>query len=349
MSRKTLKKKRKTKNKKSKLLSYIAWGLSIVALMMGALIGGYYIGYDEAKDDIKTKHSKLSKVDQKKLEILKKKEKKSVNKRLQEVLKKEKSSVDDKIKKIVKTKEKIQTKYISASHELDTKNLPAPPKRDKKVVVGKPKLAIIIDDVSVKSQVDAIKRLKIPLTMSFLPPSKYRPNSPKLAAKESFYMVHLPMEAQNFTKEEPFTLRINDSQDKIYKRISRIKQLFPKVHYINNHTGSKFTSDEIAVNRLVYTLKKLDIYFIDSRTTAQTKVPKVMKNYGLRYVARDVFLDHHMEKEYVKKQIKQAIKIAKKHGSAIAIGHPHKNTLAALKESKALFKDVELVLVDGLY
>jgi polysaccharide deacetylase 2 family uncharacterized protein YibQ len=88
--------------------------------------------------------------------------------------------------------------------------------------------------------------------------------------------------------------------------------------------------------------------FIDSRTTAQTKVPQVMKNYGAPYVARDVFLDHESDLSYIKKQIEVAVNKAKKHGSAIAIGHPRPETLQALAESKALFKDVELVRIDGL-
>ncbi|MEA2091208.1 MAG: divergent polysaccharide deacetylase family protein, partial [Campylobacterota bacterium] len=163
------------------------------------------------------------------------------------------------------------------------------------------------------------------------------------------YMVHLPMEAKNFNAEEDLTLRVSDSDAKISRIVRDIKKTFPKVAYINNHTGSKFTSNELAMNRLIYALKKENINFIDSRTTADTKVPKVMKNFGLNYVARDVFLDHAMDKASIKKAIKKAIKIAKLHGTAIAIGHPHANTILALHESKKLFKDVELVYVNRLY
>ncbi|NOR57365.1 MAG: divergent polysaccharide deacetylase family protein, partial [Sulfurimonas sp.] len=63
----------------------------------------------------------------------------------------------------------------------------------------------------------------------------------------------------------------------------------------------------------------------------------------------DVFLDHAMDKASITTQIKRAIKIAKLHGTAIAIGHPHANTLLALHESKKLFKDVELVYINRLY
>ena len=339
--------KRKTKKTKkpadtAKVLSLIAWALSFITVALASLAFGYYLGYGDAKKEIS---SDVKKKESQRLAVLKKLETVSSYE--------DKKSVSSRLKEVLKTQSKKTTKkYLGASHEYDSNSLAKPPKRIKREIkkVGrKPILAIIIDDVSVKSQVAAIKGLNLPLTMSFLPPSKARPHSAELAALEPFYMVHLPMEAMSFTKEEPFTLRVDDSQAKINDRVTKVKKLFPRVKYINNHTGSKFTSNERAVNRLIYSLNKHNISFIDSRTIGSTKVPKVMKNFGLKYVARDVFLDHHMDKPYVKKQIKQAIKIAKKYGSAVAIGHPHTNTIMAIHESKKLFKDVELVLVNRLY
>jgi polysaccharide deacetylase 2 family uncharacterized protein YibQ len=336
-------KKRGSKNS-SKVLVYTAWLLAFVAFTMSLLVTGYYFGYADAKQEI-TKKEKIKQ--KKRADALKKLEKQAlgdVNKRLVSVLKKEQ-------KKKVKVK-KIKKEPIGASHEFDNKKLINPPKgpsRTSHLVGQKPKLAIIIDDVCVRSHIEAIKALHIPITMSFLPPSAARPNSAKLASHEKFYMVHLPMEAMNWNKEEPYTLYAGDSQEVISKRIEAIKKLYPKVRYINNHTGSKFTASEVAVNRLINALNAQNIHFIDSRTTADTKVPKVMKNYGLKYMARDVFLDHHSDKEYVKSQIKQAIRIAKSHGTAIAIGHPNANTLDAIKESKEFFRDIELVEVYKLY
>ena len=334
------KKHRKSKNT-SHLLTYIAWTLAFITVILASLAIGYYVGFNDAQEELA---SKKDIKEQKRLALLQKLENVST--------KDEKKSVNSRLKEILKSAPEKKDELLDATHEYDPSKLAKPPVREKiKIVTAdeKPKLAIILDDVSVRSQVESIKRLHLPITMSFLPPSKIRPNSAKLAQKEPFYMVHLPMEAMSFTKEEPFTLRVSDSQNKISSRIKKIQELFPKVKYINNHTGSKFTSNERSVNMLIYELKKRGINFIDSRTIADTKVPKVMKNYGLKYVGRDVFLDHHTEKSYVKGQIKEAIKIAKEHGSAIAIGHPHKNTLLAIRESKALFKDVDLVLVDKVY
>jgi len=335
------KKKSKTSQGSKKVLTYIAWTLAVLAALLGSFIGGYYVGFADAQESAKViKESEKTK----RLELLQKLEKSAkvkptVESRLKAVLEKEKE-----------TKEK-QKRYVSASHEIEDSRLATiiPKKSErKKVIRKKPQLCIIIDDVGTKSQVKAIKSLHIPLTMSFLPPSKARPNTSRLAKQESVYMVHLPMEAQNWSAEEPNTLRVSNSQNYISQRIETIKELFPKAQFVNNHTGSKFTSNEIAMNRLIYALNANNMHFIDSRTTAQTKAPKVLKNFGQKYVARDVFLDHHMEKSYVKEQIKKAIKLAKSHGSAIAIGHPHKNTLQALYESKNLLKEVDLVYINRL-
>ena len=330
------KRKKKSSNSTNKVLTYIAWGLALVALTLSSLVSGYYFGYEEAKRDL----IKSEKIDTaKRLNMLKK---------LEDVAIAHKDSVNKRLKKILKEEVK---QIPTALHEYnDTKAVKPPPraKREVKRLSTKPKLAIIIDDVSVKANVNAIKNIGLPLTMSFLPPSKFRPNSAKLASNEKFYMVHLPMEAKHFNKEEPFTLKSDDSQAIIKKRIVELKKLFPRVRYINNHTGSKFTSSEFAMNRLISVLNSQRINFIDSRTTADTKAPAVMKNFGLRYVARDVFLDHRDDKAYILTQIKKAIKIAKMHGTAIAIGHPRKNTLLAIRESKNLFKEVDLVYINRL-
>lgn len=329
------KRKRTTKKKKtgSAFLKYTAWFLVIIALVLVSFVIGYYLGINNAKTTTVIKervatHKKTATKIPKAPAV-------SVNKRLQEVLKKETKA------------------YVSAAHEIDDESLANPPKRKSqavKVYTSKPKLAIIIDDVQTASQVKAIKRLHLKLTMSFLPPRPGRPNAAKLAAHEKFYMVHLPLEAMHFNSPESNTLHVHDSQQKISARIKEIKRLFPKVAYLNNHTGSKFTANEVAMNRLIFALNANHIRFIDSRTTAKTMAPKVLKNFGLKYVSRDVFLDNHTDKPYILKQIKKAIALAKTRGHAIVIGHPHTNTLQALYESKKLFKkDVDLVQINQIY
>jgi hypothetical protein len=331
--------KRKSSQKKdSKILNFFVWALSIVALLLIGVIVGYYFGYSKAQDSYKTK---IDTTEKKYLS-----QKRHLEQKLLAETEK-KTTLQTRLKSILNAQIK---EYTSPSHELETEEskIPQSIHRAKKKIKNKVKLAIIIDDVMTKHQVRAIKRLHIPITMSFLPPSKARPNSARLAAKEKFYMVHLPMEAMHFNAEEPLTLRTTDSKEIIKERIEQLQKLFPRVKYINNHTGSKFTADEYSMRDLITILNDKKIHFIDSRTTAKTKAPEIMKEFGMKYISRDVFLDHKHEKEYIKEQIKKAIKIAKKTGWAVAIGHPHKNTLQALKESKRLLKSVNLVYINKI-
>ena len=298
-----------------KFLHYFYWVLAIVSVLGAATVVGFYAGYNQAKAE------SACVIDAQKLET----------------------------KKLQKKISKLSNK--TAKHEYGNKAKPPKPRErtvPKTKMPKKGKLAIIFDDVSFSGDVRQIKALGYPLTMSFLPPTKRHPNSAKLAAKEPYYMVHLPMEAMNFHSPEKFTLLTTDSKETIINRIKQVKQWFPKVKFINNHTGSKFTSDAEAMNKLIFALRLEKIGFIDSRTTAQTKAEKVMKRYKMPYYTRDIFLDHEDDVDAIKKQIKKAIRIANKYGKCIAICHPHKATLQALRESKELLKSVELVRIDKL-
>lgn len=249
--------------------------------------------------------------------------------------------------------QKLQT----ASHEYE-KAPPKPHKREEKkpvaepvkkeMVSAKPMLAIIIDDVSFGHDVRNIKALEMPLNMSFLPPSERHPHSAELAAKEASYMVHLPLQAMAFGSEEPDTLHVGDSAEKIDDRVRQIRDLFPRVRFVNNHTGSRFTADRTSMERLIEALDREGITFIDSRTTGKTVLPDLMESLHRPYIGRDVFLDHDPDVASVKKQIRKAVAIAKKYGSAIAIGHPHKKTLQALSESRGLLETVQLVDIETM-
>ncbi len=65
-------------------------------------------------------------------------------------------------------------------------------------------------------------------------------------------------------------------------------------------------------------------------------------------LSRNIFLDNNKNKKYIQKQLKKAIKNAKKNGSAIAIGHPYNITFQTLKDSKHLLKDIELVYINQI-
>ncbi len=214
---------------------------------------------------------------------------------------------------------------------------------------NQPKLSIIIDDVCRASEVDLIKQIPYKITPSFFPPTQRLPDTPLLAMEFEFYMVHLPLQAQSkFVRPQPNTLNIGDSQSKIYKTITEIKQDFPDANYINNHTGSAYTAHYDSMFKLFKALYNSDLNFVDSRTIGNSKAKEISEVFKTEFLERQVFLDNKQDKDYIIGQLLKAVKIAKIQGYAIAIGHPKTLTLEVLRDSSDLLDGVELVYVKDL-
>lgn len=349
--------KRKNQHKKPSFFNkYFTVIASVVsAFLLGVLVGGYF--YIDSKDlEVKVNQvqnlqeqlkEELSFEDKTKalnIEYAKDNEikvqtpKKEVKKepefhyeepdygKVDEVIHEDKSIVE---KVIPKVKEKVSQIFT-------------PTKSDK------PRLVIIIDDVTTKTQIRKIKNIGYPVNVALLPPTTRHPNSDIIANEVEQHMIHLPLQASSFKYEEEDTLHVGDSLARIEDKIASLKQIYPKAKYINNHTGSKFTANTEAMEKLFYALKKYDFYFIDSRTTAKSVAKKLAKKHHLHIYSRDVFLDNNKDKQYIQSQLKQAVRKAKRNGMAIAIGHPYNITLKTLKDSKHLLDGLELIYVEQL-
>lgn len=322
--------------------------LSVIIALILSVLAGYFIGFNQVQEELDQEREQTQLLMGKIKDIAK------VDKNLSEAPAVTPVKYDIGTAQLKKElKEMLDHEAVSARHEYapkDEKALP-PPAEPRPEPIVKPcgaKLVIIMDDVSYEHDVSEIRSTGLPLVMSFLPPSPRHPQSAVLAASVPGYMVHLPLEAVDYNQEEPITLRITDSIETITKQIALIKHLYPNVRYINNHTGSKFTSDEGAMDRLISVMKENGLVFVDSKTIASSKAKKVDAKYGLCYLGRDVFLDHKDGVANVKKQIREAVAIAKRHGSAIAIGHPRPDTIRALKESKDILGQVQIVRIDQI-
>ena len=223
------------------------------------------------------------------------------------------------------------------------------PKKVKKIFHDNtPRLAIIMDDIGNAKQARAFKKISFPMTPSIFPATSTHSNTPTLAKSFKSYMVHMPMEAFHFANPEENTLHVGDSLDIIEEKIAAMVQDFPDAVAINNHTGSKFTSDAKAMDRLFCILDKYDITFIDSKTAPHTKGVSIGKLHHKVVLERHIFLDNEADVHYILKQLRKAVRYAKKHGEAIAICHPRPETFKALKQAASLLKGVKLVYIDEL-
>ncbi|AJC90948.1 divergent polysaccharide deacetylase [Campylobacter subantarcticus LMG 24374] len=213
----------------------------------------------------------------------------------------------------------------------------------------KARLAIIIDDMASHTHVDMLKKTNLRLIPSFFPPDKRHPYTAEFAKDFDFFMVHLPLAAIKYDKAELNTLHPSDDMQKISERVAFVKEQFPKVKFINNHTGSLFTANKQAMEKLFSVFKQNDFIFVDSRTIGNSKAKILANKYNQPYIARDVFLDNEDNIAYIKNQLKQAVDEAVKKGFAIAIGHPREKTFQALVQSKELLDLVELVYLNEIY
>ena len=210
------------------------------------------------------------------------------------------------------------------------------------------KLAIIIDDVGTGEQAQKIAALPVRVTPSIFPPEYQRKDTRSLARGFEHYAIHLPMEASS-AKNNSATLRTSDNYEKLNGVIAKLRADFPNAKFINNHTGSKFTADERAMQNLLRAMNEHGFLFIDSRTSPATKAKVAMNGLGMRYVHRDVFLDNQNSVAAVRKKLREAVALAKKQGYAIAIGHPKSSTLRALANSADILGEVDLVYLDEIY
>ena len=106
----------------------------------------------------------------------------------------------------------------------------------------------------------------------------------------------------------------------------------PHAAGVNNHEGSRATADTALMEALMPALRARGLFFIDSRTTAATVAYDTAERSGVRAASRKVFLDDTPERAAILAQLELAARDALHDGSAIAIGHPHPATIAALAE-----------------
>jgi polysaccharide deacetylase 2 family uncharacterized protein YibQ len=112
--------------------------------------------------------------------------------------------------------------------------------------------------------------------------------------------------------------------------------------------GSKLTQLTFPMTTLMKALEERQLYFVDSRTTRYTKAHKIASTMGLPVLERKVFLDHELSEEFIQQQFHRLIRLARKYGHAIGIGHPHPLTVNTLKSLIQNEDSVEFVSVDTL-
>lgn len=214
--------------------------------------------------------------------------------------------------------------------------------------VHKPMMAIVIDDIGYDNKVfRKFADLGIPLTFSILPGQRYSVNIAKNAKLLNYeVMLHLPMEPRSAMRNPGNGVILhNMSRGDMLLQLSKDIKSVPNIVGVNNHMGSLLTEDSNAMNILLEEIRNQGLYFLDSKTTPNSKAYEIAKRIGIKSGRRDIFLDNNADVEYIKRQIDTAISAARHKGEAIAIGHPRAETVAALRAKLHDFKNEGIELV----
>jgi polysaccharide deacetylase 2 family uncharacterized protein YibQ len=146
-------------------------------------------------------------------------------------------------------------------------------------------------------------------------------------------ILHLPMESRD-AQEEPGPGQLDTGMPALEMRATLDYNLttVPHVIGVNNHMGSLLTTEPIAMNWLMHELSQRHLFFVDSRTAAGSVAATTAHTLGVPVLERDVFLDDNLSPQAVATQLARLEHLARRHGFALAIGHPHPVTLTALEQ-----------------
>lgn len=191
--------------------------------------------------------------------------------------------------------------------------------------VATKQIAIVIDDFG-NSMKGTAQMLDLPVkitvaVMPFLPSTKQ--DAEAAFAKGHDVIVHMPMEPIRGNPRwlGPGAITTDLSDDEIRKRVNAAIDEVPHAIGMNNHMGSKATQDERVMKIVLQTCKDRGLFFLDSRTSYRSVVPKVAVAVGVPTLRNNVFLDDVFTQGHVQKQIAEVRKFLKDHERCVVIGH----------------------------
>ncbi len=199
---------------------------------------------------------------------------------------------------------------------------------------GAGRLAIVIDDMgSSLSEARSLASIGVPLTFAIIPGLPKSREVASFAASAGLEtMIHIPMQSKGWPgrRLESNGLLVSMEEAELRERVAGFMREIPGAAGANNHTGSEFTEHGDKMRPVLESLQGKGLFFLDSVTTPQSTGIRLARELGMKSARRNVFLDNEQQRGYIIGQLNQAVRLAKRSGTAIAICHPHPATISAL-------------------
>jgi len=219
--------------------------------------------------------------------------------------------------------------------------------------VSLPKIAIIIDDIGYDYPLAVeFMDLELPISLSVLPGAPHARQIARKAEKKGCeLLLHLPMEPRGYPGIDPGpgTLLTSMDRETIQRIVRENIQKVPGIKGVNHHMGSLFSEKFDKMKHVLDEIKRNGLFYVDSRTTNRTVAYKLAIAIGLPAAKKSLFIDNDLSKKALRYQMERLLGIARYSGSAVGIGHPHKETYDILLEyGKKLKSDFIVVPVSKL-
>jgi len=239
------------------------------------------------------------------------------------------------------TKQKEPRKAVTPKKEKEKSLSPKP--------VSLRQVAIIIDDIGYDLKpVKELLKINADLTFAILPLCTHTREAAEMfhrAHRET--LLHLPMEPVSYPREKPGNgaLFTDMNDEELVFQLEKDIADVPYISGVNNHMGSKFMMDEKKLTLVFNKLKKNKLFFVDSRTSADTKAFVTAEKVGLPVAARKIFLDNNRDYNEIYNNV---INVAKKDGDVspvILIGHPYPETIRAVSDAIKVLREKGVSIV----
>lgn len=219
------------------------------------------------------------------------------------------------------------------------------------IYIAPPRVALIIDDIGTdRDAATKLLAMDAPITLSILP---HRPFSTEIALRArkmgAEIMLHLPMEPESYPRDNPGAggIFVGYPADEIRTITAENIDAVPAISGVNNHMGSKAMTDAETVTAVLEVIRARKLYFVDSRTSAQSIGLRLARGLNIPANERTVFIDStdRTDIQYRLTQLAEVIRKAKENGSCIAIGHPSPETITAISQMLPRFREAGIVIV----
>ena len=197
------------------------------------------------------------------------------------------------------------------------------------------RMAIVIDDLGDQwgpEYIQGLLEFPKPITLSIFPDhwaSKRTAKAAKEKGKE--VMIHLPMEPlKGSIEKEKIKITVDMDRIAIDSMITQALKWIPEAKGLNNHMGSKATSDYEIMDMFFDIYKDKGVFFIDSKTTPESYCSLIAEHYDVPMFEAELFLDNSDKEEDIEEMFRKATDHIANGADILVIGHARLNTYKTL-------------------